>query len=634
MKRRIKKNQKITKGMPSAVLLSIAIHAALFLLAGMLVVFTVVKKEEQKFEPPKAVERPKMKLRKPKVKVKKTSKPKPTTRIVTKMNRASMPDIQLPEMSGMGEGLGDMVGGFDLMPDFDEPTLFGASQSIGNDFVGVFYDIKRDRRGKPLWSTDLRGYDWRNKINKFFQRGWDFSVFNRYYRSDKKLYATSFVVPVTQSSLAPLAFGDKDACGGLWLLHYKGQLVCPASHTNGIVFRFWAVADEFMAVKVDSKVVLAMDWRRGLSGTIVPSNMWNSNSADSRKWYKGGTACEVGDWITLEPGESLEMEMVTGGNGGVDHHILMVEEEDVEYEPASRGGPLLPAFKTAEFSRDKLDLIYRDLPVGELCLTNGPVFSDYETSGWSETAEAPEKSEPVVPNESEGKMRTWTLADGRTLKAEFINIFGGQVVLKNTKGKSCKIPKEQFSAADAEYAELALPPSIDINSLNSLETVSFAGGFYDYNFWHRYPEKHGHFGIQFKQTNAGDYNHELSVEMFVVGQQREGNKYLLLDRQAFTFNPAEVDRFYEFHSPRKVELQNYPDWYGHMVHGDKYVGYVVTVTDQRGEMIAMATPKKWLFENMDNLKKLQIGNYFDKSCGRTFPDRPPFIPIDKILLTE
>jgi len=62
MKKKIKKGQEITKGMSSAVLLSILIHVGLFLLAGMLVVFTVVKKEEKKFEPPKAVERPKMKL--------------------------------------------------------------------------------------------------------------------------------------------------------------------------------------------------------------------------------------------------------------------------------------------------------------------------------------------------------------------------------------------------------------------------------------------------------------------------------------------------------------------------------------------------------------------------------------------
>jgi len=110
MKNFSNKSGKTVKGIPSAVLLSIVIHAALFLLAGMLVVFTVVKKEEQKFEPPKAVERPKMRLKKPKVKVKKTSKPKPTQRIVAKVNRANMPDIQLPEISGIGQDLGGGIG--------------------------------------------------------------------------------------------------------------------------------------------------------------------------------------------------------------------------------------------------------------------------------------------------------------------------------------------------------------------------------------------------------------------------------------------------------------------------------------------------------------------------------------------
>ncbi len=155
MKRVFKKDRKIGKGMPSAVVLSILIHAGLFLLAGMLVVFTVVKKEEKKFEPPKAVERPKMKLKKPKVKIKKTSKPKPTTRIVTKMNRASMPDIQLPEMSGMGEGLGGGIGGFDMMPDFGEVTVYGSGQTIGNDLEGITV-IKENGQ---IWIVEERTRD-------------------------------------------------------------------------------------------------------------------------------------------------------------------------------------------------------------------------------------------------------------------------------------------------------------------------------------------------------------------------------------------------------------------------------------------------------------------------------------------
>ena len=104
MKRLFGKKQKLIKGTSSAVLLSILIHAVLFLLAGLLVVFTVVKVKEPEFEAPKAVERPKMKLRKPKVKIKKSSKPKSTTRIVTRSKRTSMPNIQLPKCLVWGMG--------------------------------------------------------------------------------------------------------------------------------------------------------------------------------------------------------------------------------------------------------------------------------------------------------------------------------------------------------------------------------------------------------------------------------------------------------------------------------------------------------------------------------------------------
>jgi len=85
-----KKVRCVSKGAPSGFVISLAVHAVAFLLAGMLVVFNVVKKEEKKFVPPKPVDRPKMKLKKPKVKIKKNSKPKSTTPIVTKVKRASM----------------------------------------------------------------------------------------------------------------------------------------------------------------------------------------------------------------------------------------------------------------------------------------------------------------------------------------------------------------------------------------------------------------------------------------------------------------------------------------------------------------------------------------------------------------
>ena len=223
--------------MPSAVLLSILIHGALFLLAGMLVVFTVVKKEEKQFIPPKAVERPKMKLRKPKVKVKKTSKPKPTTRIVTKVTKANLPDIQLPELSGMGDGLSGGIGGFEMMPDLDTINVMGNSQTDGSDLEGTFYDFNRRRRG-TLNGIDQFGFD--SVLQKFHQRGWNESVLAKYYRSPKKLYATTIAVPPMPSPLGPAAFDEPDNEDKCWMVLYKGRLV----HKEGIKFRFVGNSDD------------------------------------------------------------------------------------------------------------------------------------------------------------------------------------------------------------------------------------------------------------------------------------------------------------------------------------------------------------------------------------------------------
>lgn len=58
-----------------SVLATSVLFAFLFSLSGMLVVFTVVNKGEVKFSPPSVVERPRMSLKKPKVKIRKSSRP-------------------------------------------------------------------------------------------------------------------------------------------------------------------------------------------------------------------------------------------------------------------------------------------------------------------------------------------------------------------------------------------------------------------------------------------------------------------------------------------------------------------------------------------------------------------------------
>jgi len=626
MKRRLKKQQKITKGIPSAVVLSILIHAALFLLAGMLVVFTVVKKEEPKFAPPKAIDRPKMKLKKPKVKVKKTSKPKPTTRIVTKMNRANMPDIQLPEMSGMGDGLDRAIGGFDMMPNFNETTLFGVGQSVGNDLVGTFYDFKRDRSGRDL-SPDMDGY--LNALKNFVRSGWNTTKLARYYRSPKTLYATTIMIPPVFSLLAPEAFGEPDTVGYLWMAHYKGQLVCPASHPDGITFRFWGMGDDIMVVRASGEVVLNACWPTDFGGRnfrqIIAPN-WRSTSADSRKYFYGHNYAEVGDWITLEPGAPQEMEAIIGETpGGHFVAMLAVEVKGAEYEKGPQGNPILPIFKTAVPSLDLIEAIHENLVPGEVCVTNGPVFCDYDSSSTIASGE-PEPVEPPVFAESiKNEARVWILGEGKKLEGVFVAVIGNKAVLTDSRGRQRKVPVAQLSGDDRLYIELSQSPKFNIDfSKKSQQKFFEESTLLPGANW--LPKHIDYvFSARLKQTSAGIYNHELKVEFFAIGEEIEGDNYILFDRQESHFTLTKENGRSHTFAGRTVPLRENVIFIER--RGQKYGGYLVVVTDKRGVIVDYGSSHKWLREIINNLRQLPVGKHFDKAGCRVEPPRPKRIGV-------
>ena len=364
------KTKGVVRGATSGFLVSLLVHLGAFLLAGLLVVFSVVHKKEKKFAPPKPVERPKMKLKKPKVKVKKNAKPKSTTRIVTKIQKADMPDIQLPELGGVGTGLegGAGLGGFDLMPDLSKVSVFGAGETIGNDFEGELYHLRYDRHGRRISSMDLDPF--LLKVREYARKGFKKSVLSPYYRSPQKLYTTHFIVPQVPSRMAPGLFGEPDKEGDCFFVNYKGKLVYP----EDIRFRFWGAGDAYIDVLVDGEHVLLNGW----DDRLAVLDYWESQDSDSDKFYCVGMTMHVGDWIELKAGEPKDMEVFFGEwGGGIMSAALLVEVDGVEYPQTKQGGPLLPAFKTEEFTRDQLEEIYKYLPPGELSLTNGPVFRDF-----------------------------------------------------------------------------------------------------------------------------------------------------------------------------------------------------------------------------------------------------------------
>lgn len=112
------------------------IAACFFFISGLFVVFTVLPKEAPEFNAPPPMARPSMKLKKPKVMVKKSSQPKPSSRIVAKVKTEKMPEMQIPDLVGTGEGLmGGLGSGDEFMdiPEIEEVTVFGGAVSLESE---------------------------------------------------------------------------------------------------------------------------------------------------------------------------------------------------------------------------------------------------------------------------------------------------------------------------------------------------------------------------------------------------------------------------------------------------------------------------------------------------------------------
>jgi len=369
VKKKSKKKKGLIKGASTSALISIGVHVALLVIAGTFVAVKIVQTKQAKFVPPEKIERPKMNLKKTRVKMKKTSKPRSTSRITSK-NVSSMTSLQLPEISSGGSGLSGGVGGYELVPDVSDMGLFGGSKSpaVGNDFVGTFYSLRYDRRGKQ---TDIVSQSYQSTIKEFVEKGWNPYVFAPYFRSPQKLYTTQIFIPVINSEFGPSFFGippgpDFDAF--LWCVHYKGKIM----RKEGGRYRFWGFGDDVLLVRVNGKVVLNASF--GDYGRTRYCE-WERHE-DDYKHYLGTAEAAVGDWFELEPGVPVEMEVLTGElYGNLYCAYLLVEDEDEVYSKNQNGMPNLPIFKTAEIPQQIKDKIKYSLIVGEGDLESDLMFN-------------------------------------------------------------------------------------------------------------------------------------------------------------------------------------------------------------------------------------------------------------------
>lgn len=425
------------------------------------------------------------------------------------------------------------------------------------------------------------------------------------------------MVPPVKSSVAPAAFDEADTLGYCWLAHYKGQL----AHHEDITFRFWGHGDDVMMVRVGGKEVLVACWpgSKWSPQQILTSAAggWQSSSPKSRTYTLGNNKAVVGDWITLKKGQPLDMEVIIGEvPGGTFCSMLTVEVQGMEYELNREQAPILPMFKTSEPSRDLKDRIYDSLVYDQVTLTGGPVFRDIPPK--VQTAEKIQPLETVSSPVQPTEVHLWTGADGELFEAEFIRVIGDSAVLKTPRGKQIRVPVAQLTSNDRNFVELSNPPTFNCSvskqsSQRIIKTTPFLNEvppkLLDYTF-----------GARIRQTSARAYPHAIHAELFVFGQQRiDDRKYILLDHQSSSFVPGKENHRSHVFKGTPVELMSYDT---NQPRGRKYSDYLLILTDERGELIQQQSSANWIFPNLENLRKLQVGNYLDDTCARVYPTGP------------
>jgi hypothetical protein len=373
-KNEFKPIRKLVTGAPPAVVMSILIHIGLFVLAAAIIVVTIPPKDDggivEVVVQPTPPVMPLPPLQMPAHK----SDDEPSAAVITAdVDVVSPEDIQMLDRPPGTGTIADKLGGVVINQKFDwrqiEPNHFSnGSPPIGTELIGVYYDFKRSRSGNY---NGAGANTYREAVRRFLNGGWDTTVLSQFYRAQETRKAPCVMLPTLSSSVAPTAFGEDPGSGTFWMVHYKGTIVYP----EDITFRFWGVGDEFVVVRLNEDIVFADVWPA--QRDEIMGSLWHNTDPQAKTYLLGhNTTMEIGDWVTLKANEPLNIEIAVGDNGGLAALMLLVEVEGVDYPLNRQGGPILPAFKTAELSHDLIDLVYKDLPEGEANLIDGPVFND------------------------------------------------------------------------------------------------------------------------------------------------------------------------------------------------------------------------------------------------------------------
>lgn len=213
--------------------------------------------------------------------------------------------------------------------------FFGVRDQSAKGLVGLMYDLKQYKNGKP---TDITPEEY-GEVVASFAKSWNTSKLNEYFRAPTVLTASQIFTPNLKATEAPKAFGVEETVQpSRWVALYRARVSPPASGT----YHFVGAGDDIMFVRFNGKVVLDRCWSGSDQEAKAVQN-YDYGFSKIKKGFAKGTG------VRADKGKFYDLDILIGEQpGGKFFACLLLEEEGVSYEKDAKGNPILPIFRVAD----------------------------------------------------------------------------------------------------------------------------------------------------------------------------------------------------------------------------------------------------------------------------------------------
>ncbi|WP_372846816.1 SHD1 domain-containing protein [Pontiella sp.] len=178
--------------------------------------------------------------------------------------------------------------------------------------------------------------------------------------------------------------------------------------------------------------------------------------------------------------------------------------------------------------------------------------------------------------------RTWTDTKGKTIEAEQVKLLNDQVWLRLADGREIKVSLDSLSPEDRERAMLNQPPKLEVKvaakvtrTNSSLREDGPASRI-------QVQEEAVNVAARIRKSDSTVYDAALTAELYVIGE-RDDHDYVVIDRTESTFAFTKESGPEHVVSSKPVTVANISD----ARPGVEYKGYLLVVTDSRGEIVEM-----------------------------------------------